>query len=58
MNLDLMNSDYLPVVIKKESRLKYYETFDKAHTTGDYSDFVNLILNLEVEMIKKYLELL
>ena len=58
MNLDLMNSGYNPVIIKKESRLKYYEALDKAHTTGNYTDFVKLVTELEVEMIKKCLELL
>lgn len=58
MNLDLMNSGYNPVIIKKESRLKYYEALDKAHTTGNYTDFVKLVTKLEVEMLKKYLELL
>ena len=57
MNLDLMNSGYLPVIIKKESRLKYYEALDKAHTTGNYTDFVKLVTELEIEMLKKYLEL-
>lgn len=58
MNLELMNSGYNPVIIKKEDRLKYYETLDKAHTTGNYTDFVKLVTKLEVEMLKKYLELL
>ena len=58
MNLDLMNGGYNPVIIKKESRLKYYEALDKAHTTGDYTDFIKLVTKLEVEMLKKYLELL
>ena len=58
MNLDLMNSGYNPVIIKKESRLKYYDALDKAHTTGNYTDFVKLVTKLEVEMLKKYLELL
>ena len=58
MNLSLMNSGYLPVIIKKESRLKYYEALDKAHTTGDYTDFVKLVNELEIEMLNKYLELL
>ena len=53
-----MNNGYNPVIIKKESRLKYYEALDKAHTTGNYTDFVKLITKLEVEMLKKYLELL
>ena len=58
MNLDLMNSGYNPVIIKKEDRLKYYEALDKAHTTGNYTDFVKLVTKLEIEILKKYLELL
>ena len=58
INLDLMNSGYNPVIIKKEDRLKYYEALDKAHTTLDYTDFVKLITKLEIEMLNKYLELL
>ena len=58
MNLDLMNSGYNPVIIKKESRLKYYEALDKAHITSDYTDFIKLVTKLEVEMLNKYLELL
>lgn len=58
MNLDLMNRGYNPVVIKKEDRLEYYEALDIAHTTGNYTDFVKLIIKLEIEMLKKYLQLL
>lgn len=58
MNLDLMNHGYNPVIIKKENRLEYYESLDKAHTTGDYTDFVKLITKLEIEILKKYIELL
>ena len=58
MNLDLMNHGYNPVIIKKEDRLEYYEALDKAHTTGNYTDFVKLITKLEIEMLKKYLKLL
>ena len=58
MNLVLMNNGYNPIIIKKESRLKYYEALDKAHTTGNYTDFVKLVTKLEIEMLKKYLELL
>ena len=58
MNLVLMNNGYNPVIIKKESRLKYYEALDKAHITGNYTDFVKLVTKLEIEMLKKYLELL
>lgn len=58
MNLDLMNSGYNPVIIKKENRLEYYQSLDKAHITGDYTDFIKLITKLEIEMLNKYLELL
>ena len=58
MNLDLMKHGFKPVIIKKENRLQYYEALDKAHTTKDYTDFIKLINGLEIEMLKKYLELL
>lgn len=58
MNLDLMNHGYNPVIVKKENRLEYYEALDKAHTKGNYTDFVKLINKLEIEMLNKYLELL
>ena len=58
MNLDLMNHGYNPVIIKKENRLEYYEVLDKAHMTGDYTDFIKLVTKLEIEMLKKYLKLI
>ena len=50
MNMDLMRSGYVPVIIKKDNRLKYYEALDKAHTTGDYTDFVKLVTEAENEI--------
>lgn len=58
MNLDLMHGSYLPVIIKKEARLKSYEALDKAHTTRIYTDFIKLVTDLEIEILNKYLELL
>lgn len=58
MNLDLMSHGYNPVIIKKDNRLEYYEALDKAHTTCNYTDFVKLIIKLEIKMLKKYLNLL
>lgn len=58
MNLDLMNHGYNPVIIRKEDRLEYYEALDKAYRTGDYTDFIQLIIKIEIEILKKYLELL
>ena len=50
-----MKSGYVPVIIKKDNRLKYYEALDKAHTTGDYTDFVKLVTEAENEMLDRYL---
>ena len=58
MNLSLMNSGYLPVIVKKDKRLEYYNALDKAHMTYDYTDFIKLVNELEIEMLNKYLELL
>ena len=54
MNLDLIRSGYAPVIIKKNI-LKYYEALDKAHTTGDYTDFIKLVTDAESEMLDRYL---
>lgn len=56
MNMDLMRNGYVPVIIKKEDRLKYYEVLDKAHTTNNYTDFIKLVTEAESEMLDKYLE--
>lgn len=58
MNLDLMSSGYVPLIIKKENRLKYYELLDKAHITNDYTDFIKLIAKAEIDMLNKYLNIL
>ena len=53
-----MVDGYLPIVIKKENRLDYYKALDKAHTTGDYNDFISLVIDLECEMLNNYLQAL
>lgn len=58
MNLALMSSGYVPLIIKKDNRLKYYEALDKAHTTNDYTDFIKLITKAEIDMLTKYLNIL
>lgn len=58
MNMELMSKGYVPVIIKKENRLKYYEALDKAHTTGNYTDFVKIVVEAENEMLNKYLEVI
>lgn len=48
LNLELMKSGYPPIIIRVENRLAYYNALDKAHTTEDYGDFVELVAK-EVE---------
>ena len=58
MNFEVMKKGYLPIIIKAESRLSYYDALDKASVKGDYTDFVKLIAELENNMLDKYLEIL
>ena len=55
MNLILMKEGYLPVVIKNEEKIEYYEALDKAHTKKDYTDFIKIIAELEKEILENYL---
>jgi Fic family protein len=43
LNLELMKSGYPPIVISTENRFKYYSALDKAHTTGDNNDFIEIV---------------
>jgi len=43
-----MKAGYPPIIIRVENRLAYYNAIDKAHTTDDYMDFVELVAK-EVE---------
>jgi Fic family protein len=58
LNLVLMSNGYPPIVIKKESRLAYYEALDTAHTTLNYSKIVNLIASLVLEAEQLWLKIL
>ena len=43
LNLELMKFGYPPIIIRVQNRLAYYNALDKAHTTKDYADFVELV---------------
>ncbi len=58
LNLVLMSNGYPPIVIKKESRLAYYEALDTAHTTLNYSKFVHLIATLVFEAQQLWMKIL
>ena len=48
LNLELMKAGYPPIIIRVAHRLAYYNALDKAHTTEDYEDFIELVAK-EVE---------
>jgi Fic family protein len=54
MNLELMKCGFPPVVIKVENRLAYYEALDKAHTLGEYDEFIDLVSKLVEESFEPY----
>ena len=58
LNMVLMKNGYVPIVIKKEDRLCYYEALDKAHISNDYTDFIKLVSKLEEEMLDRYLKVI
>ena len=57
MNFDLMASGHLPVIIKTEHRLAYYEALDKAHTTQHYQDYIAMVVAAQEEALKQYLSI-
>lgn len=57
MNFDLMSSGYLPVIIKTEHRLAYYEALDKAHTTQQYQDYIAMVAAAQEEALQRYLSI-
>ena len=58
MNFELMKNGFPPVVIRKEDHLNYYESLDKAHISGDYSDFIAMIGRFEEEMLDFYMKII
>lgn len=48
MNLELMKEGFPPTIIRNEYRTQYYTALDHTHTTGDYEDFIRIVIS-EVE---------
>ncbi|MBM7624258.1 Fic family protein [Sporohalobacter salinus] len=58
LNFELMKNGYPPVIIRNEDRVSYYESLDKAHTTGDHEDFIKIIRKALNRSLDLYLELI
>lgn len=55
MNYQLMYAGLLPINIRTEDRISYYDALDKYAAEGDLRLFAELISELEAEQIRKYL---
>ena len=58
MNFEAMKHGYLPIIIRKDARLKYYDALEKAAIEHDYTDFIKLIVEEEIKMLDEYLNLI
>ncbi|MUV38734.1 Adenosine monophosphate-protein transferase FICD [Lentibacillus sp. JNUCC-1] len=55
LNLELMKEGFPPIVIKVQNRLSYYQALDKAHTKGEYEDFIQLVAKEAEDSLDLYL---
>ena len=58
LNLELMKEGFPPVIIKVENRIEYYDALDKAHTTKDYNDFIQLVATEVEDSLNLYLSVI
>jgi len=53
-----MKNGYPPLVIRAENRVKHYNALDKAHTSNNNIDFINIVLEELNKTLDLYLSLL
>jgi Fic family protein len=58
LNFCLMQEGLIPVVVTKEQRLLYYDALDEAHTTLDYTKFIEMIKRLLLDELAYRLSIL
>jgi Fic family protein/plasmid maintenance system antidote protein VapI len=60
MNLILLKHGYVIANIKGDakSRMKYYNTLEKAQTEGDKSAFIELVAEYELQALERYVQIL
>lgn len=54
MNYQLLGHEFLPINIKKEEKLKYYEALENYAVEKDLKPFADMIYELEAEQLDKY----
>ena len=55
MNYILMENGYLPVNIKSEDKISYYEALDEYGKNNNLDQFLELVINLEEEQLDTYI---
>lgn len=55
MNYQLMKAGFLPINIRTDDRIRYYESLDKYAADGDLTMFAELVAELEEKRIDDYL---
>src|SRR5699024_5481396 len=58
MNLELIKTGYLPIIIEKEQRFKYYEILDIAAVEENYIPLIQFVADYEQHELQRYLELI
>jgi Fic family protein len=58
LNLVTIKNGFTPIIIKNDMRAEYYDSLDKAHTTLDYTDFINLIIKSANMSLDLYLKVI
>ncbi len=58
LNFSLMQDGFIPIVITKEQRLLYYDALDEAHTTLNYTKFIEMIKDLLLDELSYRLSIL
>jgi Fic family protein len=56
LNFELMKHGYVPIVIKKEQRLEYYNALDFSHVKGEYDLFIQLVAGILEETFEFYIQ--
>lgn len=57
MNYQLMINDFLPVSVKKEDRLEYFNYLEEYEVSGNLAPFVDFVAELEEQQLDEYLSI-
>lgn len=56
LNFELMKHGYVPIIIKKEQRVEYYNALDHSHVKGKYDVFIKLVAGILEDTLDFYIQ--